>query len=284
LKLSEQPESQNVQAVGRDLDRPTDEQSRDGVYKNEWQNPRQTEQEQLQRYDGMYSKVEGIPEGYKTVDTKWVYVIKRNPNGSIKKFKARKVGRGFSQEKGIDYDKTYAQMARIETWRVMLTVALSKGWKIRQWDVVAAHLQAKLEHTVYIKDLNEEGKIEYWILHKALHGLKQAAHEWSKKLKQILEYAGFQRSGWSERHELDTTTIRGNENQINNRTDNPTNGQRCSTETLSRHSLPTENTRNSGENESSRSIDEIDFSALFEGMDEGNWDIGMDWSTIDLNL
>jgi hypothetical protein len=43
LKLSEQPESQNVQAVGRDLDHPTDEQAQDGVYKNEWQKPRQTE-------------------------------------------------------------------------------------------------------------------------------------------------------------------------------------------------------------------------------------------------
>jgi hypothetical protein len=41
---------------------------------------------------------------------------------------------------------------------------------------------------------------------------------------------------------------------------------------------------NSGENESGGSIDEIDSSALFEGMDEGNWDIGMDWNTIDLNL
>jgi hypothetical protein len=61
------------------------------------------------------------------------------------------------------------------------------------------------------------------------------------------------------------TTIRGN--QINNRTNNSINGQRCSTETLSRHNLSTENTRNSGENESSGSIDEIDFSALFEGMD-----------------
>jgi hypothetical protein len=44
---------------------------------------------------------------------------------------------------------------------------------------------------VYIMDLDEEGTIEYWIVHKALYGLKQAAYEWNKKLKQILEYAGF---------------------------------------------------------------------------------------------
>jgi hypothetical protein len=60
---------------------------------------------------------------------------------SIEKFKARKVGRGFSQEKGINYDETYAQMARLETLQIMLTAALSKGWKICQWDVVAGFQQ-----------------------------------------------------------------------------------------------------------------------------------------------
>jgi hypothetical protein len=169
LELSEKPESQSAQVVGRGLDHPTDEQARDGVYKNEWQKARQKarqkEREQLQRY-GVYSKVQGIPEGYKAVDTKWIYVIRRNLNGSIGKFKARKVGRGFSQEKGINYDKTYAQMARLETWRIMLTVAPSKGWKIRQWDVVAAYLQARLEHIVYVTDLNK-GKLNigFYIKH-----------------------------------------------------------------------------------------------------------------------
>jgi hypothetical protein len=74
LKLSEQPESQSVQAVGRDLDHPTDEQARDGVYKNEWQKARQKEREQLQRY-GVFSKTQGIPEGYKAVDKMGLYIL-----------------------------------------------------------------------------------------------------------------------------------------------------------------------------------------------------------------
>jgi hypothetical protein len=55
LKLSEQPESQSAQAIGRDPDHSTDEQARDWVYKNEWQKARQKEREQLQRY-GMYKE------------------------------------------------------------------------------------------------------------------------------------------------------------------------------------------------------------------------------------
>jgi hypothetical protein len=113
----------------------------------------------LQRYR-VYSNVQGIPEGYKVVDTKCVYVIKRSPNRSIEKFKPRKVGQGFCQEKGTNYDKTYAQMARLKTWQVMPIVALSKGWKIHRWDV-AAYLQAQPRHTVYIIDLNEEEKVEH---------------------------------------------------------------------------------------------------------------------------
>jgi hypothetical protein len=183
--------NEEVRAVGKDTDHPTDEQARNGPYANEWRKARQKEREQLQHYR-VYTKANRIPEGIKPVDTKWVYVIKRKPDGSIEKFKARKVGRGFSQEKGVNYNETYAQTARLETWRIVLAIALAKGWKFRQWDVVAAYLQAELNHTVYVTDTNENGNTEYWLLHKALYGLKQAAHEWGNLLKGILDKAGMQ--------------------------------------------------------------------------------------------
>jgi hypothetical protein len=119
-------------------------------------------------------------------ETKWVYIINRKPDRSIEKYKARKVGRGFTQEDGVNYDsdKTSSQMMRPETWRMILVTALAKGWKVRQWDVVAAYLQAKLRHDIYV-DINENGETEYWKLHKALYGLKQAGHEWFQMLKNI---------------------------------------------------------------------------------------------------
>jgi hypothetical protein len=82
-------------------------------------------------------------------------------------------------------------MARLETWRIF-TIALARGWKVRQWDVVAAYLQAELKHTVYVTDLNENGEIKYWILQKALYGLKRAAYEWGNCLKKILNEENIQ--------------------------------------------------------------------------------------------
>ena len=73
---------------------------------------------------------------------------------------------------------------------MLLVIALHRGWEIRQWDVVAAYLQAVLQHDVYISDINEQGKIEYWKLNKALYGLKQAGHEWYKMLQKILKAIG----------------------------------------------------------------------------------------------
>ena len=124
------------------------------------------------------------------MDTKWVYVIKRRSDGSIEKYKARNVGRGFTQEYGVNYDETYFQMMRPETFKALLVIAMYRNWDIRQWDVVAAYLQALLKHDIYISHVNEDGEIEYWLLHKALYGLKQSGHEWYEKLVSILSELG----------------------------------------------------------------------------------------------
>lgn len=81
-------------------------------------------------------------------------------------------------------------MTRLETLELLLVIGLHRDWAVRQWDVVAAYLQALLEHDVYITDINEEGEVEYWKLDKALYGLKQAGHEWFKTLCEILETFG----------------------------------------------------------------------------------------------
>ena len=82
---------------------------------------------------------------------------------------------------------------RPEIFKILLVIALHRNWAIRQWDVVAAYLQALLHHNVYISDINENGETEYWKLHKALYRLKQADYEWYQTLKEILQSAGLER-------------------------------------------------------------------------------------------
>ena len=77
-------------------------------------------------------------------------------------------------------------MARSESWRVLLTLAINKGWKVLQWDVKAAYLQAPLDHEIFVKDLKENRETEYWKLHKALYGLKQVGHQWYNRMREIM--------------------------------------------------------------------------------------------------
>ena len=98
---------------------------------------------------------------------------------------------------------------RVETLKILLIIALHRNWAIRQWDVVAAYLQAELHHDIYVSDVNEEGLVEYWKLNKALYGLKQAGHEWYKMLEKILQVAGVTQCIGDEGTYTNGTTIMG---------------------------------------------------------------------------
>jgi len=98
-------------AVGTGPDHPTDQQDRATLQVKESAIARIKERDQLLKYQ-VFTKIckSDIPEGTQIVDTKWVYLVQRKADGTIEKFKAKKVGRGFIQEEGINYDETYAQM------------------------------------------------------------------------------------------------------------------------------------------------------------------------------
>ena len=158
----------------------------------EWAVDRQKERAQLEKYR-VFTRVkkEDIPDRINPVDTNWVYDVKRKTDESIEKYKAHKVGRGFTQIDEISYDseQTYAQMMRPETLKMLIVIALHRQWDILQWDVIAAYLQAELHHDVYVSDVNEDGELQYWKLNKTLYGIKQAGHEWYKTLERILQIA-----------------------------------------------------------------------------------------------
>ena len=85
------------------------------------------------------------------VSSNWLYKVKQAADGSVEKHKARFVARVFSQVEGIDYDETFALVARYSSIRSMLALSAQMGWKIHQLDVKTVFLNGKIEEEVYIE-------------------------------------------------------------------------------------------------------------------------------------
>jgi hypothetical protein len=85
------------------------------------------------------------------IDCKWVFKVKYNADGSIDMLKARLVAKGFKQQYGIYYDDTFSPVVKHSTIRLMLSLAVSHKWSLRQLDVQNAFLHGILEETIYMK-------------------------------------------------------------------------------------------------------------------------------------
>lgn len=73
-----------------------------------------------------------LPQGKNTVDSKWIYKIKYQPNGQVERYKAMLVARGFTHVEGENFHETFAPIAKLVTIRTLLTIAASRGWIVHQ--------------------------------------------------------------------------------------------------------------------------------------------------------
>ena len=136
--------------------------------------------------------------GRNVIDCKWVYKIKKNADGSIERYKARLVAKGFKQRYGLDYEDTFSPVVKSATIRLVLSLAVSRGWSLRQLDVKNAFLHGILEEEVYMRQPPgyQDKNLPHYVckLEKALYGLKQAPRAWYSRLSVKLQQLGFKPS------------------------------------------------------------------------------------------
>src|SRR5581483_8045317 len=137
------------------------------------------------------------PSNRTIIGTKWVFRNKLDEHGTVIRNKARLVAQGYRQEEGIDYDETFAPVARLEAIRLFLAFAAHKNFKVFQMDVKSAFLNGKLSEEVYVSQppgfIDPKYPDHVFKLHKALYGLKQAPRAWYDTLSSFLLQKGFER-------------------------------------------------------------------------------------------
>ncbi|KAI7953418.1 hypothetical protein MJO28_005965 [Puccinia striiformis f. sp. tritici] len=182
----------NIQAIS-DADIPTSLKiALKSPAASTWKSACLTEWDQLEEIDTFAIEDK---ENKHSIGTRFVFDIKRRTDGTIEKFKARFVVRGFKQRLGIDVRSTFAPTASLTTLKMLLTLAIKNKWIINSFDITGAFVHSPIEETIYVDPPTElfphlEGKVLR--LKKALYGTRQASRCWWKHFKSLLHGWGFQ--------------------------------------------------------------------------------------------
>nr|GEY13070.1 hypothetical protein [Tanacetum cinerariifolium] len=147
--------------------------------------------------NAMIENLVDLLNGKRAIGTKWVFRNKKDERGIVVRNKARLVAQVYTQKEGIDYDKVFAPVARIEAIRLFFAYALFMGFIMYQMDVKSAFLYDTIEKEVYVcqppgfEDSHFPNKV--YKVEKALHGLYQAPRAWYETLSTYLLVNGFRR-------------------------------------------------------------------------------------------
>ncbi|KAI3641430.1 hypothetical protein MIR68_000560 [Amoeboaphelidium protococcarum] len=128
-----------------------------------------------------------LPVGRKLLPCKWVFKIKLNSDGSLERYKSRLVVKGFKQVSGVDYNETFAPVAKISTIRLLMAIAAKYDLEIKQMDFSTAFLNGDLDEEIYMAGPSHtEFECKILKLKKSMYGLKQAPRCWNNKIDQFL--------------------------------------------------------------------------------------------------
>jgi hypothetical protein len=145
--------------------------------------------------NGVFEVVKKPPH-VRLLKTRWVFKIKRDESNNPIRWKARFVAKGYDQREGLDYDDTYAPVAKFKSVRMLLSLAAHYNLKLKQLDFETAFLNAELDHVIYIElpegfDSSIDRNVYCIKLVKALYGLKQAPRQWYITINELLNKLGY---------------------------------------------------------------------------------------------
>ena len=136
-----------------------------------------------------------ISKNQKLVGCKWLFTVKFKADGSVERRKVRLVAKGFTQTYGVDYQETFAPVAKINTIRILLSLAVNFDWSLHQLDVKNAFLNGELEEEVFMcvppGFENVYGLDKVCKLKKSLYGLKQSPRAWFDRFGKVVKEQGY---------------------------------------------------------------------------------------------
>ncbi|CAI7748211.1 unnamed protein product [Closterium sp. NIES-53] len=165
-----------------------------GGHKEKWKEAMDRELKALEDRNTWKIVPIGVARNKTVLTGKWVFRVKTKAGGTIDKFKARWVVRGFDQEHGRDFTETFAPIRRHTSVRILLAIAAMKQKKLRQIDVANAFLYAPIDAEIFVEQPHGSNTDPYQVCPqvKSLYGIKQAPRLWQQHLHAQQIRIGFQ--------------------------------------------------------------------------------------------
>ena len=137
------------------------------------------------------------PKGKNIVDCKWIFILKYKANWSLERYKTRLVSKWYTQTYGVDYHETFAPIAKINTVRILLSLAAHYNWQLLQYDVKNAFLHGDLDEEIYMNiPPGFEGNMGNKVckLKKTLYKLKQSPRAWFGRFAKVMTDFGYKQN------------------------------------------------------------------------------------------